>query len=339
MQSNFSSPKKITRLVLPNLNFALQTVRTLMFWEIRKYFFIILIFGLLFPAILPLFKEGFFAAHDAVWHIARFYQFHLSFTSGQIPVRWAPSLFYGLGYPAFIVNFHLPYYLMEAVYSVGVGLVDTYKIVLGLSVIASAVFAFLFLRSIFSTLPAIVGSLFFVYSPYRFATLYVRGAIGEALAIAFIPLIFWSLELFSKGKKYGGPLFAIGTFLLVTAHPVIFLIFVPVILSYLLFLRKKIRGIFWFLMGCVASSFAIIPYFFERKYLMIDEVYKNVYLGHFPNLYSVFRIPLANADLGSPFQIGVVNWLVILLAAFILWKIKGRAERTFINGGCSGFKR
>src|SRR4030043_1604415 len=285
---------------------------------ISKAIFYLILFFLCSWAIKPLLRPGFFAAHDAVWHIARFYQFHLSFSSGQIPPRWAPTLFNGLGYPAFIVNFHLPYYLMEIIYRLGFGLVDTCKIVLGLSVIASVIFAFLFLRSIFPALPAIVGSLFFIYSPYRFATLYARGAIGEILAIAIVPLVFLSLELFRKNKSYGGFLFAISLFFLIIAHPVIFLMFTPLIFLYLfLFSKAKIRGLFWFLIGCVASSFAILPYFFERKYLMIDDVYQNVYLGHFPNLFSVFRIGAFGADLGTPFQIGIVNWLVVLMAIFI----------------------
>src|SRR4030042_6397829 len=155
---------------------------------------------------------------------------------------------------------------MEIIYRLGFGLVDTYKIVLGLSVIASGFFAFLFLRSIFPALPAIVGSLFFIYSPYRFATLYARGAIGEILAIAIVPLVFLSLELFRKDKNYGGPLFAISLFLLIIAHPVIFLMFTPIILLYLfLFSQTRIKSIFWFLTGCVISSFATLPYFFERK--------------------------------------------------------------------------
>lgn len=106
-------------------------------------------FGLLIFAIWPLFKIGFGAAHDAVWHVARFYQFHLSFSSGQIPVRWAPTLLGGLGYPAFVVNFHRPYYLMELIYRLGVSLVETYKIVLGLGILASRVFSFWWLSRYF----------------------------------------------------------------------------------------------------------------------------------------------------------------------------------------------
>ena len=299
-----------------------------MLLRIRKYLLSLLIFSLLLPAVWPLLKEGFFNANDAVWHISRLWQFHLSFSSGQIPVRWGPTLFYGLGYPAFIFNFHLPYYLMEIIYRLGFGLVDSYKIVLGLSFIFSGIFSFLFLRSLFPILPAIVGSLFFVYSPYRFATVYSRGAIGEALAIALVPLIFWFLELFRKGRKYSSPLFAFSIFLLIITHPFIFLMFAPMILLYIiLFSKKQIQGIFWFLIGCIASSFAILPYFFERKYLMVDEFTKNAYLGHFPNLFSVFRIPLGHADLGSPFQIGIVNWLVVLIVVITLLKFKGYMKK------------
>lgn len=299
-----------------------------MFSKIKKNIWFFLLILLLLPAIWPLFKDGFFNADDAVWHISRLWQFHLSFSSGQIPVRWAPTLFYGLGYPAFVFNFHLPYYLMEVTYQLGFGLVDSYKIVLGLSIFASGLFAYLFLRSIFFTLPAVVGSLFFVYSPYRFATVYSRGAIGEALAIALVPLIFWQLEFLRKGGKYSGPFLALSIFLIIISNPLIFLMFAPMILLYLLmFSEKHVNGIFWFLIGCLASSFAILPYFIERKYLMVDEFTKTAYLGHFPNLFSVFRVPLANADLNTPFQIGIVNWLVVLIVVISLLKFEDHTKK------------
>lgn len=287
-----------------------------------KYIYLSLLV-LCLPAIYPLFLPGFFAAHDAVWHIARFYQFHLSFIDGQLPVRWAPTLFNGLGYPAFIVNFHLPYYLMEAIYLLGFNLIDTYKVVLGISLLLSAFFAFLYLRSYFDDLGALAGSIFFLYSPYRFATVYARGAIGEALAIAIVPAVFWAFAKWSSGKIMFGPVFGFTVFLLIISHPNVFLIFSPLILlNIFITLRKNtalvIKSLFWFMAGIFASAFELAPYLFERKYMLFDEVYKNVYLGHFPNLFSVFRLPVSNADIGTPFQVGIIGWLVSI-TAFCLW--------------------
>src|SRR3989344_2672811 len=112
---------RTTRFVLHSLTDAMKLI--LMFRLSREKTMLLFVLIFLLPAMSGFFKPGFYAAHDAVWHIARFWQFHLSFETGQIPVRWAPTLLYGLGYPAFIVNFHLPYYLMEIIYRFGPGLV------------------------------------------------------------------------------------------------------------------------------------------------------------------------------------------------------------------------
>ena len=307
----------------------------------KNLFYPLLILIFLIPVTWPLFKGGFFAAHDAVWHIARFYQFHLSFSSGQIPVRWAPSLFYGLGYPAFIVNFHLPYYLMEAIYIFGVSLVNTYKIFLGLTFVASAIFSFLFLRSFFGYLPALAGTIFFVYSPYRFATVYTRGAIGEALAIALVPLVFWSIKLLADNEKFGGPLLALAIFLLIISHPNIFLIFFPVIFFTLLFftIRSKqnlVPPALWLCLGVFASAFQTLPFFFERHFLIFDAVYKEVYLGHFVNLASALRLPLVNADLGTPFQIGIFHWIIVIFALILTVFDKGKLNQKRFLAGTTG---
>ncbi|OGD86864.1 hypothetical protein A2164_04465 [Candidatus Curtissbacteria bacterium RBG_13_35_7] len=55
---------------------------------------------------------------------------------------------------------------------------------------------------------------------------------------------------------------------------------------------------------------------------MIDDVYKNVFWGHFPNLFAILRIPAFGADLGSPFQIGIVHWITALLSIIAFLKFR-----------------
>src|SRR3989344_809818 len=135
----------------------------------KQKILLLLISLLLLPALSGFLKPGFYAAHDAVWHISRFWQFNLSLESGQFPVRWAPTLYFGLGYPTFIVNFHLPYYLMELIYRFGFGPVDTFKILLATSYVAGIYFFYLYLRRLFGIFPALTGAIVFAYAPYRFA--------------------------------------------------------------------------------------------------------------------------------------------------------------------------
>lgn len=282
----------------------------------------------LLPLMSGFFKPGFYAAHDAVWHIARFWQFHLSFETGQIPVRWAPTLLYGLGYPAFIVNFHLPYYLMEIIYRFGPGLVDAYKILLALSYVLG-VFAFYFyLKRFFGALPSFAGAVVFAYAPYRFATLFARGALGEAVAISVVPLVLLAFDLWRSKNKYAGPFLALSLFLLITSHASIFVVFLPIILMLGLIASFKKKSIdwavaFWIGLGIISTSFQTLPALFEKKYMVFDQIYKNVYLGHFANLFTVLRFKIGGADLNTPFQLGLAGTLSVLtFLALFLRKLK-----------------
>src|SRR3990167_6080714 len=141
------------------------------------------------------FRPEFFRSHDALYHVVRLDQFHKALISGQFPVRCAPDLLNGLGYPLFVVNYHLPYYLAEAFHLFGLSLFDAIKATFIVSAIASAMTSYwLFLSWTKKPLAALSGSLIFLISPYRLANIFERGALGEAFAYIFIPLVFLGLD-------------------------------------------------------------------------------------------------------------------------------------------------
>src|SRR3989344_8487245 len=88
------------------------------------------------------FRPEFFQSHDALYHVVRLDQFHKALLSGQFPVRWAPDLLDGLGYPLFVINYHLPYYLAEAFHLLGLSLFSALKAMFIFSVIGSALTSF-----------------------------------------------------------------------------------------------------------------------------------------------------------------------------------------------------
>lgn len=305
-----------------------------MFRLSREKIVLLAILIILLPALSGFLKPGFYAAHDAVWHIARFWQFHLSLESGQFPVRWAPTLFYGLGYPAFVVNFHLPYYLMEIIYRFGFGLVDTYRILLAISYVACNYVFYFYLRRFFGMLPSVVGVTLFAYAPYRFATLFARGALGEAVAIAFVPLVLLAFDFWRTKQKYVGPFLALSIFALITSHTSIFTVSLPIfwVLTILFFVKKRTNDwalLGWVALGVLASSFQVLPAFLEKKYLVFDEIYKNVYLGHFANLLSVFRVKIGNVDTNTPFQVGVGGTLAVIL--FLALKLRDLRLKQYLD--------
>ena len=148
--------------------------------------------------IIPLFPKGIYQTHDAQANIARFAAYFKSFTNLQIPPRWAEDLNYGYGSPIFIFYYPLPGYISSALHFLGVDFTNSFKILTSLSLILSAFSFYLWSSILFKPKIALFASLIYALSPYHLLDLYVRGDIGELLALSIIPLVFFFLEKIFK---------------------------------------------------------------------------------------------------------------------------------------------
>src|SRR3989344_5693776 len=109
------------------------------------------------------FKKGYFESHDGEWMAIRFTAFHQALSSGQFPVRFTDRLNNNYGYPVFNFLYPLPFYIAEV-----------------------------------SKLAGAAGAITYLFIPYRFVDLYVRGSLGESVAFAFVPLILGSIFKIQK---------------------------------------------------------------------------------------------------------------------------------------------
>src|SRR3989338_129996 len=125
---------------------------------------LILFFSILVS--LPLLKPGLFIIHDDQ-QIARLLLFDKALKAGQFPVRWVDELGFGFGYPLF--NFYPPlaYIFGELYHILGFNLVNSIKLVLFTSLIASGLTMYWFAKSLFGRLAGSVAALFYLLSPYR----------------------------------------------------------------------------------------------------------------------------------------------------------------------------
>ena len=280
-------------------------------------------FSLIFLALFSvwitrdLFRPDFFQSHDALYHVVRLDQFHKSFISGQIPVRWAPDLLNGLGYPLFVVNYHLPYYLAEVFHLVGFSLFTAIKGVFIVSLITSAFTGFwLFYSWTKKPSAATLGAVFYILAPYRLANIFERGALGEALAYAFVPLLFLGLDHIRTRRSPHLFIFALTATSL--SHTVVLLVFLPVILVYWLVHRPlQIKLVLISLIGTFGlTAFQLFPVIFERHYLKFDANLLTAYQGHFKSLYQLLRLPHPSINIGTRFQVGLTHLLVVLVSLF-----------------------
>ena len=143
----------------------------------------------LFP-VLDLVRPGLPMGHDTPDHVARIANFYQSLSEGNLIPRWAGNLNWGYGHPILMFLYPLPSYVASLFHVIGFSFVDSTKLVFGVAYILSALTMYLWMSSAFGKRAGLIGALLYIFAPYRFVDLYVRGAIGEHVAFVFPPLIF-----------------------------------------------------------------------------------------------------------------------------------------------------
>lgn len=268
-----------------------------------------------------LFHNGIYESHDGPIHLARMVQGKQALKEGSFPLRWLGNWYYGFGYPTFVFIYSLPYYLGILISYLGISFESVFKILIFFSLFGSGITMFLFLRQHFPRLVSFVGAVYYISAPYRFADIYERGALGEALSFFLIPLLFYSLGNLKSRYKY--LLLSITIFAFITTHALTFLIFLPAgIIYYLLISKRKLKNclnicsaiIFGFALAC----FQWIPVIFEQKSINLKETYYNIYQGHFLTLNQLFRIPKAGINIGTGIQFGTAQMIVFIISLVII---------------------
>lgn len=160
----------------------------------KKKIFLILLLILSFVPLTSLFHPGLPLTHDGPDHVARIANFYQALKEGIIVPRWAANLNWGYGHPILMFLYPLPSYIAFFFHFLGFSLVDSTKLVFGVSFIGSVLAMFLWLNAEWGPVSGFIGALLYGFAPYRFVDLYVRGAIGEHMAFVFVPLILYGLQ-------------------------------------------------------------------------------------------------------------------------------------------------
>ena len=295
----------------------------------KKLLIPLILLALSIPSIISLLVPGFYEPHD-LHHFADIYQMYRAFISGQFPPRMGPDFTFGYGYPLFNFYYVLPFYLGSLFFALMGSLQLSFELVFIVSIIVSVFGMYLFLREFVDKWAAVVGSTLFVYTPYRAVQLYVRGAMGEALALSILPLVLWSIVrlLNKKSHKYIAITSLITAFFILS-HNYLWALALPFILL-LVFLtidKKKYVPtlkvlIFTGLLSAGLTSYWWLPALLENK--LVAAVTPFPLIDHFPFIKQLI-IPSwgYGSSLWGPgdeisFQIGLVNLLVVVAVAIVL---------------------
>lgn len=325
----------------------------------HRLFWPILTFILIIPAFSFLLKSGYWNMHDDMQMIRQL-EMEKCLEDGQIPCRWTPDLGFGYGYPLF--NFYppMPYIVGQFYRILGFSFVNSVKATAITQIISSAASIYLLSFSIFGPIGGFISALFYTYAPYHALNIYVRGAMNEAWAAVFFPLIFYFSRklILEKKNKYLLGLSISFTCLLLSHNPMA-LTFTPILFVWVLFwfftqykkpffkfLKQKIDTIIkLFLSGILAAilaAFYTLPVIFETKLVQIDTMFNGYYnfSVHFAGLYQLF---ISNfwgdgASVWGPnddmsFAVGYLHWIipVIILAFLVVQIIRHRHHLSKIN--------
>lgn len=233
----------------------------------KRYWGLFIVLILSFWAVKELFTPGFFPMHDDT-QVVRVHQMTQSLRDGHFPARWVKDLGYGYGYPLFNFYAPLPYYFGGIFGLLGVDALTATKMMMVIGVLLAGIFMYFLAREFWGEMGGVISGLFYMYAPYHAVDIYVRGAVGEFWAYAFLPL--FALGLYKKSLIIG----SIGFAGVILSHNLTALMLIPFLVIALLlyfFIAIKKGKLFIILLGLGLSAFYWLPALLELRYTNVTS--------------------------------------------------------------------
>ncbi|MFH1487217.1 MAG: glycosyltransferase family 39 protein, partial [Chloroflexota bacterium] len=292
---------------------------------------------------LPLLQFRIMGGHDALEYLPRSVEFWEGLKAGQVFPRWAPDLSAGYGQPFFNFNPPLFYYVSSLFYLLGFSFVAAQSLACFALLLLAGLGMYLLAREFFGPRGGLVSAVAYLFAPYLLVTLYVRHALADFCAFAFIPLALWGLYRLAQNAEHRFLLVGAisAALLLLSSNPLALISFPAFLLfaGWLAYIRKSwrvlVRCLWCLVLGLGLAAFFWLPALAERGFVHVDRLlggYLN-YGDHFVYLHQFFFSPwghglsLAGPVDGMSFAIGVVHLLAVAVALLLLWRMGMGANR------------
>lgn len=316
----------------------------------KKLILIVISILIIIPALLPLLNEGFFAVHDNT-QVERVFQMKKSLQDGHFPVRWVEDLGYGYGYPIFNFYAPLPYYFGGVISLIISNSLIATKIMFAVGTVLSFFTMYWFASRFTNIYGGIAAGVIYLYFPYHAVNIYVRGAVGEFFAYAFMPLVFWAIYYIDKNlnSKEKFKLQILKTVLLSTPIALVVIshnlsafmmgiFLIPYIIFFLFKAKRKKEFLLLiftlFTSAFLLSAFYILPAVFESQLTNVSSQIEGgaVYYDNFVCLIQLwysqwgFGGSIPGCTDGLSFSLGRINIFLIGIAflMFVYSYIKTR---------------
>jgi len=265
-----------------------------LFSFLKSYFVVIFLFFIFLASSYSVLHESFFRGHDFT-HASRIAEMSRALDEGQFPVRWSGNFGYGFGMPLFNFYAPLPYFIGAIFCKLGCSVVTSIKILYLLVNAITLLGAYFLGRKLLGRWGGLLLAAAYTLAPYRSVNLFVREALSETFAMAFLPLVLFAIIAFTKEqrKKYLFILF-ISLFAILLSHNLTALIFIPLaaVFTFIYLLHQKKMKLLWplaaqFLLAGAASAFYVVPALLEKDLTVINTIFSGYF--HYSNHFLYIR--------------------------------------------------
>lgn len=252
----------------------------------------------------------------------------------QFPPRWSDYLNHGYGYPLFTFTYPLPYYAGILLKLMKFSLVDSIKILFVLSVFLSAFFMYKLGSILSNRTDGLFSALYYLSANYRLVNLYIRGSLGESLALIFFPLIFYLAIIYLNNPSVWNYLFlSLSLAGLILSHNVMAILFIPFFMLfyflYILHLQRRLTLSVWkkmilpLLQGFGLAAYFFIPALLEKKYIYLSQIPLSALADNFIKLKDLVYTSW-NYGLKPPISLGIGHSVALLfiLICYLLFNNK-----------------
>jgi hypothetical protein len=160
-------------------------------------------------AMQPLWEGGWYLNHEGGAPLERLLAIVHEMAGGDPYPRWLSAGYHGKGIP--FLNYYSPaFYLVSGALTVaGVPPLLAMKLVIGLAFLGGALGTWLWVRRHLGPWGGVLAAVLYLYAPYHFVDLYVRGAMAEFAALALLPWVLLGVDRVVERPFSPGPLAAL----------------------------------------------------------------------------------------------------------------------------------
>lgn len=281
---------------------------------VEKYRNVLLLAGIGLAAGFPVYSDFLPEGHDLLFHLARMEGLYQGLRSGEFPVRLNPvqtELFGNLTATMYPQLFLYPAVLPRFF---DVSIMLCYKQLVVFMNVVTAMLTFYAVRRITgSEKMGYVASVLYTFSLYRLTNTYFRAALGETLAMVFLPLVLWGIYEVLWGDRRKWYLLTLGMTCVLQSHIMsVMMTALFLVLEAVVWLVKSVRGkvpgkeLAGRIMAgagaaaatCLLNAGFLAPFLFfrgEKLLCFAWDFYLANYEGYFSQMFSLFPSATGNA--------------------------------------------